>query len=184
MLRLLGLIVVLPLVAILLPFILLWTIWESIRIDGLRREFKKKHGDHARGILIYSNSPNWKAYIEQQWIPRLAGTLVILNWSERNTWGPELAVETALFRSIGDREFNPAAIVFRDRATGSALGDWLRALRRLDIAGVLLPHRSSMDVIRFFKAFRDYKHGKTLTLAAAEERLFSSLGLDRPDGNA
>jgi hypothetical protein len=51
----------------------------------------------------------------------------------------------------GDHEFNPLAIV--------------------------IPADGSVRVIRFWQAFRDYKHGKHRTLRAAEAELGAALGV-------
>jgi hypothetical protein len=172
--RILGLVVVLPIVALLLPLILSWGIWETWRIRSLRRALRVKHGQQIRGILVYSDSPNWQAYIEEVWLPRVANKLVVLNWSERNTWGADARTEAALFRRLGHREFNPAAIVFRERA-GNAFAAWLRAVGSLDVVGIIAPHTAELEMIRFFKAFRDFKHGKGYALTAAEQKLFRTI---------
>jgi len=57
------------------------------------------HGTDIRGVLVWSDSPNWREYIEQNWLPRLAGKVVVLNWSERRHWRASLAVR--LFRLFG-----------------------------------------------------------------------------------
>jgi hypothetical protein len=47
-------------------------------------------------LFVYSNSPNWQEYIEQQILPRLPANTAIMNWSERKKWSrlslPVLAV--------------------------------------------------------------------------------------------
>jgi len=46
---------------------------------------------------------------------------------------------------------------------------------------LLLPKRGTVRLIRFWKAFRDYKHGKEGTLRAAEAELFAFVdGIRRP----
>jgi hypothetical protein len=144
----------------------------------------KKHGHRIRGILIYSNSPNWQPYIEELWLSRVAGKLVVLNWSERHAWGPEVRIEAALFRRLGHREFNPAAILFKERSAGNAFAAWLHAARNLDVAGLIAPHTGELELHRFFKAFRDYKHGQGHALIAAEQKLFDSIGPDRASDRA
>jgi hypothetical protein len=175
--RILVLLLALPVLAVLLPMILVWSIWETWRIRSLKRALRMKHGLQVRGILVYSNSPNWQAYIEEVWLPRVADKLVVLNWSERHAWGGDARTEAALFRRLGHREFNPAAIVFRER-TANALAAWLRAVGSLDVVGIIAPHAAELEMIRFFKAFRDYKHGKGLALSAAEQKLFGSIEAD------
>ncbi len=88
-----------------------------------------------RGILVYSDSPNWSDYIEQEWMPRLGEQVLVLNWSERGSWGKSLEVRIYRRFGIGDDNFNfnPMLIYFR---------------------GLRYPF-----LYRFFFAFRDAKHG-------------------------
>ena len=104
---------------------------------------------NTRGIrllYVYSNSPNWKEYIETTILPRLPEQRIILNWSERRFWG-KFTLASMAFRHFGGyREFNPVAIVFH-------------------------PFRR-VKVFRFFEAFKDKKHGKTETLKKLEADFF------------
>ena len=110
-----------------------------------------------RGILVYSNSPNWQQYIEQNWLPRIGSQFVLLNWSNRSKWPVEAPFEARVFRRFaGDREFNPLAIIFRARPIG-----------------MLAPNTRNTVVIPFFQAFRDFRHGKGSLLHAKEAELFS-----------
>lgn len=104
-------------------------------------------GKHV--LFVYSNSPNWHDYIEQQILPRLPRKATILNWSERHTWQwPSLAVQ-AFYYFGGKAEHVPLAVIVRP----------FRATRTL----------------RFYKPFKDYKHGKLTTLVRIEEDFFSTL---------
>jgi hypothetical protein len=70
-----------------------------------------------------------------------------LNWSERSQWPPRASAEVALFRAFaGTREVNPLGIV-------------------VPAAG------QKVHVVRFWRAFRDLKHGKEGPLKAAESDL-------------
>jgi hypothetical protein len=101
---------------------------------------------------VYSNSTTWQAYVEGNWLPQLQSIAVVLNWSERRTWAERHPLEADIFRTwAGDREFNPLAII--------------------------IPADGPVRVIRFWRAFRDYKHGKDRTLRAAEEELGAALGI-------
>src|SRR4051812_23720078 len=92
-------------------------------------------------LLVYSNSPHWKQYVEDRWLPKWRDRAVVLNWSERRTWHRG-APEAALFRAFaGAREFNPLAIVVSS---------------------------DDIRVVRFWRAFRDFKHGKDRLLRLAE----------------
>ncbi|MDO8589394.1 MAG: hypothetical protein Q7T82_20415 [Armatimonadota bacterium] len=106
----------------------------------------------ARGIRIlyvYSNSPDWQEHIENEILPRLPQGTILLNWSDRKTWR-WFGLSVILFRHFGGhREFNPMAVVFR-------------------------PFRRTR-VFRFFKAFRDLKHGKPGLLNRLEADFFEEL---------
>ena len=117
----------------------------------LRQAFEAKWGiSGKRGLLIYSNSPHWQHYIEERWLPLLEPHLVVLNWSERKRWREQYPLEGEIFRRyLGDRESNPAAMVF--------------------------PINAEARVVRFWQPFRDFKHGKDRTLRAAEAELFGLL---------
>jgi hypothetical protein len=121
-----------------------------------RRHFRQVFAPEGKDLLlVYSNSPHWQAYVEQTWLPRWGKRAVILNWSERSRWD-QRAPEVRLFRSVaGNREFNPL--------------------------GVVILRSGELAVVRFWQAFRDYKHGKDRLLRAAEaelEQQLSSASLD------
>src|SRR5215210_5732019 len=114
----------------------------------LRFRFWLRYASKGRFILfVYSNSPNWKDYIESNILPRIESHAVTLNWSERKSWDEAYPFEAKILRRwAGDSEFNPVAIVF--------------------------PPVGKVKVIRFWQAFRDYKHGKEQSLKRAQEELF------------
>lgn len=114
----------------------------------LKTQFLMRYGSEGRFILfVYSDSPHWKDYIESNILPRVGSYSVTLNWSERKKWGDQSPFEARIFkRWAGDREFNPVAIIF--------------------------PPGGKVKVVRFWQAFRDYKHGKHRALKKAEEELF------------
>ena len=120
--------------------------WDDART---RRSFEDAHGRNGRRlILVYSRSPHWQRYVEEHWLPRYGAQAVVLDWSDRSVWRAlrPKPVEVALFeRYAGRAEYNPLAI------------------------GV--PRRGKVQVIRFWRAFRDYKHGKELALRRAEAEL-------------
>jgi hypothetical protein len=105
----------------------------------------------ARGhdvLLVYSNSPVWQAYFEDELIPRLGRRAIVLNWSQRSSWGRSLAV--AAFRFFGgNRDFNPMAVVFR-------------------------PFRIARS-FRYYKPFREFKHGKPEAVNQLTDRLLAML---------
>ena len=170
------LVVAVPALIALSPLIVLILAWKEYSSRALQRRFERTYGTEVRGILVYSNSPNWQAYIEQRWLPRIGSRLVILNWSERSRWKREHPLEASLFRShLGDREFNPAAIIFVRHPAGATYRAWLKAVRSLEPIGMLAPHLPRVTVVRFFNAFRDFKHGREQSLRTAEETLWKHL---------
>ena len=164
--------IALPLFVVLSPVVLLMTIWEDWRGNRQFRKFRRKHGPRKLGLLVYSNSPNWQSYIEQRWLHEYESQFVVLNWSERATWNKRAPFEAALFRRYaGTTDFNPAAIIFINQGTFATFRAWVRAIRDLDPLGMLAPSSQRVRVIRFWKAFRDYKHGKPHALHRAEAEL-------------
>lgn len=99
-------------------------------------------------LFVYSDSPNWKQHVEEQVLPRIQGHAVILNWSERRKWQKHFSLPVMAFRLFGRyREFNPLAVVFR-------------------------PFRFSKK-FRFWKPFKDFKHGKVEPLERMEKDFFA-----------
>jgi hypothetical protein len=101
-------------------------------------------------LFIYSDSPVWKNYIELNIIPKLQDNTVILNWSERKLWKNSLAVLAFRYFS-GYRNFNPMALVFQ-------------------------PFRFAKDY-RFYKAFKEFKHGKPDKVESVMKALFENIGI-------
>jgi hypothetical protein len=81
---------------------------------GLKVRFWLRHGRHGKMILfVYSDSSNWKEYIETNILPRIEARSIILNWSKRREWGSQMQLETKLFNQwAGQGEFVPVAILF------------------------------------------------------------------------
>lgn len=118
------------------------------RRNSLLRQFRATHGTAGKDLLlIYTDSPHWQPYVEQQWLPRWSQRVVVLNRSR--PWDPS-QLEARLWQSLaGFLEHTPVAIV--------------------------IPSRGPAQVVRFFSAFRDLKHGKDARLRAAERLLESAL---------
>ena len=114
----------------------------------LRQRFRATWGRNGkRLLLVYSESPNWHQYITEHWMPRLSPYAVCVNWSRRNEWKPHPPLEAKILRHWGGAyEFNPMVVYF--------------------------PKHGQVEVIRFWKAFKDFKHGKEQALRKAERRLF------------
>ena len=128
----------------------------GIREHRRRREvivdFRRQYGAGGKDLLlVYSDSPRWKEYIETTWMPRWSDRMVVLNRSK--PWSEE-QVEVKLWRQeAGDLEHTPVVI--------------------------LVPSSGSTTIVRFWLAFRDYKHGKDSRLRDAERRLQEALGEPR-----
>jgi hypothetical protein len=151
-----GLLILTALVAITVVALYLGYLWRCWRAVSRFRAAWQSQGKDL--LLVYSNSPNWKRYVEEKWLPRWGARAVVLNWSERQTWRRQRRPEVALFRAFaGDREFNPLVIVVPQKG---------RAAR----------------VLRFWRAFRDYKHGKDGPLRFAEAELEACLDATGPRG--
>jgi hypothetical protein len=104
-------------------------------------------------LLVYSNSPVWRDYFEEQVLPAVGTRAVVLNWSERKRWNLSLAV--VLFRVFGGfRQFNPLAMVFEPLA-------WLRRFR-------------------FYNAFRSFKHGRPAEVERLRDELLAVLDAVAP----
>jgi hypothetical protein len=102
-----------------------------------------------RGVLVYSNSPNWQEYIEEEWLPVIGKHTKILNWSNHKKWRKSLSVLLFKYYCGTYNNFNPSVILLRGARTPL--------------------------VFRFFFAFRDAKHGNQEALNNLEERLFKEI---------
>ena len=103
----------------------------------------------ARVLLVYSDSPVWHDYIEENVLPKLPRRTITLNWSERRRWR-WLSLPVMAFHYFGgSREFNPLVVVFRPFR-------WARTFR-------------------LWKAFKEFKHGNREALAAIEEEMLEYL---------
>lgn len=151
----LGLLV-LPALLLAAPFLAAGAWLDRRRRRRLQRESHARWGaEGKRLLLVYSDSPNWREYIERHWLPPLAPVAVVLNWSERLTWTERHPLEAAIFRAwAGEREFNPIAIV--------------------------IPPEGAVRVIRFWRAFRNYKHGRPRALRGCEAELEAAVGIPLP----
>jgi len=96
-------------------------------------------------IFVYSDSPNWKYYIEENILPQIQDHTILLNWSNRNQWDKTSWVVKAFQHWGGKENFNPLAIVFCNLF--------------------------KVRVIRFYNAFYDLKRGKVIPLQKAETQL-------------
>ena len=153
------LVVLLPLTAVALvvylPYLAVHSVFNFCRGHWLRMRFRKKWGSEGKNILlVYSESPNWKDYIEREIIPKLSPYAVSLNYSRRAEWKHKEPLEAKVWKQwSGAREFNPMAIV--------------------------IPDRGKVKTVRFHQAFRDYKHGKDHLLRQKEAELLSLISQNK-----
>jgi hypothetical protein len=168
--------IALPVAIVLSPVVLIMLLWEDYRTTRMMLRFRRKHGAKV-GILVYSDSPNWQTYIEDNWLRSFGDKFVVMNWSERKQWPKMHPLESSIYaRYAGARAYNPIAIVFAQKGGGfHALRAWTGAVRRLDPWAMLAPSPRSVSVIRFWQPFRDYKHGKRDSLQLAEAELTKAL---------
>jgi hypothetical protein len=108
-------------------------------------------------LFVYSDSPIWHDYIDEQVLPRLGDRAVVLNWSQRTRWRLSLA-RMAFYHFGGWRAFNPLAVVFR-------------------------PFRRTRT-FRFLQPFRDCRHGHPEALHRMESEFFGLIGDQRHDTSA
>jgi hypothetical protein len=100
-------------------------------------------------LFVYSDSPIWREYMTTQLLPPVQKRALVFNWSERNKWH-WLSFRVHVFQSFGGgREFNPLIVLFRP---------WRRA-----------------KVLRFWSAFKDWKHGHTEPVESLHRELASLL---------
>jgi hypothetical protein len=108
-------------------------------------------------LFVYSDSPIWRDYVEQNILPHLGDRAIVLNWSQRKQW--RLSVARLAFHHFGGyRQFNPLAVVFR-------------------------PFRRTRT-FRFWEPFRDFKHGRPAALHTMELEFFSLIGVQGPSGSS
>jgi hypothetical protein len=113
----------------------------------LRLQFLRVYKSQGKFIiLVYSDSPDWKPYIDNNWLRIIRSYSIVLNWSERKKWNYWSWPVRAFKHWGGGKNFNPMAII---------------------LAGGV-----KIEVIRFFEAFKDFKHGKEVPLRTAENQLF------------
>ncbi len=154
------LVVLSPLIAValmvFLPYLAVNGVFNFCKGYWLRMRFRKKWGPEGKNILfVYSESPNWKDYIEREIIPKLSPYAVYLNYSKRAEWKHKKPLEAKIWKQWGGvREFNPMAIV--------------------------IPDRGKIKTVRFYQAFRDYKHGKDHLLRQKEGELYNLISQNKP----
>ena len=108
-------------------------------------------------LFVYSDSSNWKDYIETNILPRIEAHSIILNWSKRREWGSEMRLEMKLFNQwAGPGEFVPVAILF--------------------------PPIGKARTFRLWKLSENPKHGKVRISKEAEQAFFETVKRLPPGG--
>ncbi|HSG32385.1 MAG TPA: hypothetical protein VLB82_12675 [Thermodesulfobacteriota bacterium] len=103
-------------------------------------------------MFIYSDSPHWKDYIEENILPKLGSRCVTFKWSKRKWINIGDKLDNAIFYNWGGyTDFNPIAIIY--------IGFF------------------NIKTVRFYKAFRDSKHGKDKLLKDRLEELSNIVGI-------
>ena len=102
-----------------------------------------------RALIVYSDSPHWREYFEQELLPRVRANVVVLNWSKRKEWNFSLAVWLFKFYG-GSEEFNPLVILVRPFGR--------------------------IRVIRLWEAFRNARHGRSDELDRLKTTVLTELG--------
>ena len=134
--------------------VVLLAIGEGIRQRkhrGLIRRFHRERPGKDL-LIVYTDSPHWARYIEERWLTRWPDRAVVLNRSR--PWTHD-QIEPQVWRAYAGRfAHTPLAIV--------------------------LPRSGRPSVVRFWQAFRDFKHGKEASLREAEAKLEAALLRSRP----
>ena len=137
----------LTLIGVTVAFVLI--VWGALAWERLAavRAFRKTFPGKDL-LVVLTDSPHWRPYIEESWLSRWRERAVVFNRSRPWT---NSQPEARLWNAVkGVREHTPLAVVVRDGG--------------------------SPKVIRFFKEFRHFKHGKEGPLRAKEQELLLALG--------
>ena len=132
-----------------MPVVIVHAIPSRLRRKALIARFRSEYSAHGRFILfMYSDSPNWKQYIDDHILSRIGRYCIVLNWSERKMWKESNQWEPKLFRSLApSTNFCPMAIV--------------------------IPPEGEVREVRLHMAFLRFKHGKEDEWRARKEELFN-----------
>jgi len=166
---LIGIIIILILMIRFLPvtialFIFIW-VDELIRTKMLLQKVKINWIDKGKNALfVYSNSPNWKDYIEENILPKISQKSHVLNWSERSQWDwNKKSLELRVFKNwAGVERYTVKEFKRKIRWSGEEYNP---------IAIIFEPWQKP-KVLKFWKPFKDFKHGNEKSLKEMEDELF------------
>lgn len=103
-------------------------------------------------LFVYSDSPNWKDYLQSRVFPRIGDRLLLLNWSQRKAWRPlSLVVLASRHFGMSQRKSIPGALVF-------------------------VPF-SRVKAFHFYAPFKDLKHGDSRAVERVQADLFAALSI-------
>jgi hypothetical protein len=110
-------------------------------------------------LLVCSDNPEWRNYVEREILPPISVNIVFLNWSDRQHW-PNGTLETKLFKHY----WGKAWLKFRGRAGGHEFNH---------VAIVFKPwyHPKKID---FWQAWKNHKFGKDEELNKLKQELFGA----------
>ena len=132
--------------AAMLSVVVSWYVLARRRAIAAFRAANRASGKDV--LVVYTDSPHWKEYIETHWLPRWGDRAIAFDRSR--PWRED-QVEARLWRAVaGQTEHTPVVIV--------------------------VPPQGRVQIVRFWLAFRDFKHGKVKRLRDAEARLATILG--------
>lgn len=100
-------------------------------------------------LFVCSDSPIWGEHMASEILPLVQKRAVVLNWSQRKSWRKWSLPVRIFYHFGGDREFNPLVVLFR-------------------------PARRA-KVFRFWRAFKDWKHGRTEAVGLLVQNLRNAL---------
>jgi len=130
-----------------LPFIFLYMILKFLYSLWLRLSFYCKWIKKGKNIIfVYSDSPHWKTYVEDNILPKLESQYITLKWSKRSHYRNNSLESRIFYHWGGYNDYNPMAIIFISFF--------------------------NIKTVRFYKAFKDYKHGKDKLLNEKIQELF------------
>ena len=106
-------------------------------------------------LLVYSDSPHWKHFIEEEVLPAIHDRAAVLNWSERRRWSGSVSLPSLLLSKFGGRkEFNPVCIQFRLFRVHRAyrflkpIRKWRKTGERKDLDDLLKRFSADLGLVR------------------------------------
>ncbi|MDD3648187.1 MAG: hypothetical protein PHS44_06865 [Candidatus Dojkabacteria bacterium] len=158
-----------PIFIILLPLVIVWLVgtfisdkYKQSKTFGYVKRHWFRKGKHI--LFVYSESPNWKDYIERGILPRIKERAILVNWSKRKDLLDSKSRVLEIYKAW----------------TGVQITNWAKSKRnKFGIVGgeynpvaVLFPKNGRAKVLKFYKAFKSFKSGRQQELKKLESELF------------